>query len=123
VQGEIAYAERASADAQQAAVNGIGSSTWKGMATGALTGGYSGFTAGSIFGGEVSFEATGLIGAIGGAAIGGTLGGISGMVKATGNAVLTYAENSPLAPPSLSTYDSNLQSNIQNNCGVSVTVR
>jgi hypothetical protein len=47
-----------------------------------------------------------------------------GVAKGFGNYILTYMQNTdlPFVPSSMSTYVTNLQNNIQSNCGVGVTV-
>jgi hypothetical protein len=125
LQSEIQYADRTMNDALNAASIDVGYSTLKGMGTGLATGGYAGFTTGELFGGEITLGATGVLGGIAGGAIGAGIGGMTGSLSGLVNLGKVFLQNAslPFVPSWLSTYDSNLQSNAQKVCGVSVTVK
>jgi hypothetical protein len=122
IENELAYAERARSDALNEAIQGIGTSTAAGMATEAARGAYAGFFGGEIVAGLETGGLSGPIGALGGAGIGAGIGGIYGVGAGITHALWTkvhYDYNLPFLP---STYASNLQKNIQQNCGVAVNL-
>ena len=122
---EIAYADRASTDAIDDARKGIGTTVLSGMGAGAVTGFYGGFSAGEVFGGDFTLGASGIIGGLAGAGLGAGIGGVVGLQNGMRNYVTTYLQNAPLSlvPAAFSTFDTNLQDNAQQNCGVSVTAK